>query len=100
MFRELQPGLNISRCSEADFLHFVRLATYCTRYVRLREASRIAIFVCRCCSCAGWIARCVCLATYCTRYVRLREASCAMYLVPVHALARGQAAVLEVVVCC
>ncbi|KAL4422339.1 hypothetical protein ABPG75_008536 [Micractinium tetrahymenae] len=37
VFKELQPGLNISRLAEADFLHFVRLATYCTRYVRLRE---------------------------------------------------------------
>lgn len=42
VFKELQPGLNISRCSEADFLHFVRLATYCTRYVRLREVRRCA----------------------------------------------------------
>lgn len=40
VLKELQPGLNISRCSEADFLHFVRLATYCTRYVRLREVRR------------------------------------------------------------
>lgn len=39
MLKELEPGLNISRLSEADFLNFVRLATYCTRYVRLREVS-------------------------------------------------------------
>lgn len=39
VFKELQPGLNISRLTEADFLHFVSLATYCTRYVRLREVS-------------------------------------------------------------
>ena len=41
VFKELEPGLNISRLSEADFLNFVRLATYCTRYVRLREVSAV-----------------------------------------------------------
>jgi hypothetical protein len=49
VFRELQPGLNISRCSEADFLHFVRLATYCTRYVRLREVCCVQYGVCVMC---------------------------------------------------
>ncbi len=34
---QLEPGLNISRLSDADFLNFVRLSTYCTRYVRLKE---------------------------------------------------------------
>lgn len=37
VFKELEPGLNISRLSDADFLNFVRLSTYCTRYVRLKE---------------------------------------------------------------
>lgn len=40
VFKKLQPGLNISRLAEADFLNFVRLSTYCTRYVRLREVGR------------------------------------------------------------
>ena len=39
----MEPGLNISRLSEGDFLNFVQLATYCTRYVRLREVRRVRV---------------------------------------------------------
>jgi hypothetical protein len=42
VFKELEPGLHISRLAEADFLNFVRLAAWCTRYVRLREVRRSA----------------------------------------------------------
>ncbi|KAL4855933.1 Protein timeless [Chlorella vulgaris] len=41
VFKELEPGLNISRLSDADFLNFVRLSTYCTRYVRLKEERKL-----------------------------------------------------------
>ena len=43
VFREVQPGLNISRLGDADFMHFVRLATYCTRYVRLKEVGGVGL---------------------------------------------------------
>ena len=70
VFKELQPGLGISRLGEPEFLAFVRLATYCTRYVRLREVSKR----CRFCWLLVVVKRAfVRLATYCTRYVRLRE---------------------------
>lgn len=35
--RDLEPGLNISRLSEDDFLHFFKLAGFFTRFVRQQQ---------------------------------------------------------------
>lgn len=35
--RDLEPGLNISRLSEDDFLRFFKLAAFCTAFVRLQQ---------------------------------------------------------------
>ncbi|PSC68202.1 calcium-translocating P-type PMCA-type [Micractinium conductrix] len=41
VFKEVQPGLNISRLGAGEFHSFVKLATYCTRYVRLKEERKL-----------------------------------------------------------
>eukprot|EP00887_Chlorella_sp_A99_P001979 scaffold18.g1979.t1 len=41
VFKELEPGINISRLERSDFLSFIRLATFCTQYVRLREECKL-----------------------------------------------------------
>jgi hypothetical protein len=35
--KDLEPGLNISRLSEEDFLRFFKLAAFCTAFVRLQQ---------------------------------------------------------------
>ena len=37
VFKEAQPGLDISRLEEHEFEKFVRFVSFCTKYVRLRE---------------------------------------------------------------
>ncbi|KFM27204.1 Timeless-like protein [Auxenochlorella protothecoides] len=42
MFAGLRAGLLVSTLTQEDFQNFVRLAAYCTQYVRLKEESRLA----------------------------------------------------------
>ncbi|KAL6773865.1 hypothetical protein ACKKBG_A22810 [Auxenochlorella protothecoides x Auxenochlorella symbiontica] len=42
MFAGLRAGLLVSTLMQEDFQNFVRLAAYCTQYVRLKEESRLA----------------------------------------------------------
>ena len=41
VFAQLRPGLLVSTLPRRDFLHFVRLAGLCTRFLRLREEAAI-----------------------------------------------------------
>lgn len=42
VFREVQPGLGLSRLEEPDFLRFVELATLATKYIRVKEVGLAA----------------------------------------------------------
>jgi timeless len=37
VFKEAQPGLDISRLEESEFEKFVRFVGFCTKYIRIRE---------------------------------------------------------------
>ena len=45
--KDLNPGINISRLSQEDFLRFFKLTTFFIRYVRLQEVVA-ALSLCHC----------------------------------------------------
>ena len=52
--KDLDPGLNISRLTNEDFLRFFKLTSFFTRYVRLQEVQTSSFSL----SCQGTRARC------------------------------------------
>ena len=48
VFRDLRPGLGVSRLGDREFVQYLQLAAYCTQYLRLKEVLPVGLSLCFC----------------------------------------------------